>query len=274
MLFTNLFTKTRRPWLSDSSQPYPPNMPFFIDPTGWPEVKRIEENWTIIRDELLEALAKEDSGLVPYKDLAKTDKKASWSTAGLVYWTVRSPENIARFPKTWALFKNIPNVTSCSIHRLSPHSTIKPHIGDTDAMARFHVGLVIPAGLPRCGFRCGTERKEWVEGKALCFNDAQEHTAWNNTDDERFIISFDLMYPEYFHMRHWIGAQVLGKISVEVLYQHKAWLRHYFNTNWARKSLICFFKAERYAQLKLSYWYNLAQQRWSSSRRAGEQSHA
>jgi aspartyl/asparaginyl beta-hydroxylase (cupin superfamily) len=274
MLFTNLFTKAPRPWLSDSSQPYPPNKPYFIDPADWPEVKRIEENWTIIRDELFEAVHRDDAGLVPYKDLAKTDKKASWSTAGLMYWTVRSPENIARFPRTWDLFKNIPNLTSCSIHRLAPHSTIKPHIGDTDAMARFHIGLVIPAGLPRCGFRCGPERREWVEGKALCFNDAREHTAWNNTDDDRFIISFDLMYPECFHMRHWIGAQVLGKIAVEVLYQHKTWLPRYFNRGWERKLLIWYFKKERYVRLKLSHWHNLAQQRRSSVQRAKEEAHA
>lgn len=224
-----------------------------MDPSGWPEVKRIEENWTIIRDELVEALARGDTGLASYRDLSKTDRKASWSTVGLLYWTVKSAENVARFPKTWELFKDIPSLTSCSLHLLSPHSTIKPHIGDTDAMARFHIGLIIPAGLPRCGFRCGTERKEWVEGKALCFNDAREHTAWNNTDEDRFIISFDLMYPQYVRMRHWIGAQVLGKIKVEVLYQHKSWLRRYFNKNWMRQLLIWYFKAEAYWHTKLSY---------------------
>lgn len=259
MLITNFFTRTRRPWLSDSCRPYPPDMPYFIDPFAWPEVKRIEENWTIIRDELLEAVKRENTGMEPYKDLSKTDKKASWSTAGLVYWTVRSPENIARFPKTWVLFKDIPNLTSCSLHRLSPHSTIKPHIGDTDAMARFHIGLVVPAGLPRCGFRCGPDRKGWVEGKALCFNDAREHTAWNNTDDDRYIISFDLMYPEYFQMRHWIGAQVVGKINAEVLYQHKPWLKRHFNKNWQRQLLTWYFKAAAYRRLRHSYRQNLSQ---------------
>lgn len=242
-------TRTR-PWLSDSNQPYPEYMPYFFDPEEFPELRRIEENWTIIRDELVEALERENTGMVPYKDLAKTDKVAAWSTVGLMYWTRVSPRNIARFPRTWALFKDIPNLTSCSILRLNPQSMIKPHFGDTDAMVRCHIGLIIPAGLPQCGFRCGNERKPWIEGKAFCFNDAREHTAWNNTNRQRFIISFDLMRPGYFHMRHWIAAQVLGKIDIEVLYQHQPWMERYLGREWQKRGLIALCKAVWYVRLK------------------------
>jgi aspartyl/asparaginyl beta-hydroxylase (cupin superfamily) len=249
--FKSLFRRRPRPWLSDSSVPYPAGMPFLYDPSQYSFVPHVEANWRTIRAELLAALNIADSGLEPYKDIAKTDKKAAWRTAGLMYWTMKSKENIARFPKTWEIFKDIPNLTSCSIHLLEPHSTIKPHIGDTDAMLRCHMGLVVPAPLPRCGFRVGNEMTSWEEGKVFIFNDAREHTAWNNTDQNRYVISFDVILPQYAGIRHWIAAQVLGKIYVEVMYQHKAWLRPYAKVKWINTLLHKVSKLIWYGKVRL-----------------------
>jgi aspartyl/asparaginyl beta-hydroxylase (cupin superfamily) len=228
-LAINHFPATKkRPWLSDDNVPYPHDMPYLYDRKNFPEVAVIEANWQVIRDELLAAIADGQKELVPYHDLEKTDKKASWHTAGLMYWTMVSKENTARFPKTWELFKRLPNLSCCSIHLLEPHSTIKPHIGDTDAMYRCHMGLIVPDALPRCGFRVGDKTVSWEEGKVFIFNDACEHTAWNNTSQNRYVISFDLMRPEFLHLKNWVSAQVLGKIHIEVLYQHLGWMRKYF----------------------------------------------
>lgn len=246
------FRRKVRPWLSDSSVPYPPGMPFLYNPGDFDFVPYVEANWTVVRDELLQALGIENTGLEPYRDIAKTDKKAAWRTAGLMYWTMKSRQNIRRFPKTWALFSKIPNLTSCSIHLLEPHSTIKPHIGDTDAMLRCHMGLIVPAPLPRCGFRVGQELTSWEEGKIFIFNDAREHTAWNNTDKNRYVISFDVIRPEFAGMKHWIAAQVLGKIDVEVMYQHSAWLRKYCGAPWVQALLHRVSKLYWHAKVLLS----------------------
>lgn len=239
------------PWLSDSNKPYPDHMPYFYDTAEFPDIAYIEANWEIIRDELVAGLKASDTGLEAYKDLGKTNRKAAWKTAGLIYWTAKSPQNIARFPKTWALFRKIPNLTSCSILLLEPHSTIKPHLGDTDAMVRCHIGLIVPGELPRIGFRCGTEMVSWKEGKAFAFNDAREHTAWNNTDSNRYIVSFDLMRPEFQKRKYWISAQVLGKIDIEVLYQHKAWMRRYLAREWQKLFMIAVCKRIRYVRLRI-----------------------
>lgn len=241
----------RRPWLADSRVPYPEHKEYFCDPSHYPAIAEVEANWTIIRDELMSALNAGDTDFKPYKDLEKMDKTTGWQTMGLMYWTRKSRRHIGRFPETWKIFRNIPNLTSCSLHLLEPHSMIKPHIGDTDAMVRCHIGLIVPAGLPQCGFRCGSGKRAWVEGKALCFNDAREHCAWNNTDRQRYIISFDLMHPEFLPIKHWIGAQVMGRINVEVMYQRNPWMKRYFGREWQMRLLLRMWKLVWFLRLKL-----------------------
>lgn len=245
--------KQPRPWLADGPAPYPHDMPFFYDPADFPVVREIEAQWQTIRDELVAAIQEGSSELVPYHDLEKTNKTASWRTAGLMYWTMKSKKNIARFPKTWEIFRRLPNVTSCSLHLLEPNSTIKPHVGDTDAMMRCHMGLIVPAPLPRCGFRCGTQTTSWTEGKVFIFNDACEHTAWNNTSENRYVISFDLMRPEFLPIKHWIAAQVLGKIHVEVMYQHVPFMRRWFAGRRTKAVLFVLAKAYWRARIALGF---------------------
>jgi aspartyl/asparaginyl beta-hydroxylase (cupin superfamily) len=232
-----LFAKDPLPWLSDSTAPYPHAEAGLYDPADFPWVAHVEAHWETIRDELREVLRGDASCFNPYPDLNKTNKKHVWKTTGLIYWTWKSRKNILLFPKTWAIVRKLPNLTACSFNKLEPQSTIKPHIGDTNAMYRCHLGLVVPAQAPRCGLRVGRETTCWREGKVLIFNDAYEHTAWNNTDSDRYILSFDIMRPEFARRARWTAAQVLGKISVEGGYQHKAWLRRYFAAEWQQRLL-------------------------------------
>jgi aspartyl/asparaginyl beta-hydroxylase (cupin superfamily) len=225
------------PWLSDDNAPYAHTEPGIYDPKDFPWVGYVESHWETIRDELLSVLKGNENYLDPYPDLTKTNKKDVWKTTGLIYWTLKSPRNIRNFPKTWAIMRKLPNLTACSLNKLEPQSTIKPHVGDTNAMFRCHMGLVIPAQAPKCGLRVGKEITCWEEGKVLMFNDAYEHTAWNNTDNVRYIISFDVMRPEFEKKGHWTASQVLGKIFVEVVYQHQAWLRRYFSAEWKQRLL-------------------------------------
>jgi aspartyl/asparaginyl beta-hydroxylase (cupin superfamily) len=228
-----------RPWLSDANVPYPNSLPRLYDPSAYDFVKKVEGQFHVIRDELLKVIQSEETSreFRAYRDIEKTNKDAAWKTAGLIYWTMRSKINTKLFPKTWAIFKDIPNVTSCSLHLLEPQAMIKPHIGDTDAMFRCHMGLIIPAPLPRCGFRVGDDMVSWEEGKIFIFNDACMHTAWNNTNENRYVISFDVMRPEYVSQRYWVASQVLGKLHVEMMFQHKAWLRKYFSRRWMKRAM-------------------------------------
>jgi ornithine lipid ester-linked acyl 2-hydroxylase len=142
-----------------------------------------------------------------------------------MYWTFESDKYVSMFPKTWELLRSVPNLTSASLLLLEPGSTIKPHVGDTNAMVRCHMGLIVPAPAPRCGLRVRDSTLSWEEGRIFMFNDAHEHTAWNNTDKVRYILSFDVMRPEFIGMERWVSSQVLGNIFFDVMCQRREWLR-------------------------------------------------
>ena len=75
---------------------------------------------------------------------------------------------------------------------LEPRTRIPPHTGVTNARLTVHLPLVVP---PDCGFRVGSETREWVPGKAWVFDDSIEHEAWNNSAAPRAILIFDIWNP-------------------------------------------------------------------------------
>ncbi|GAB4200453.1 MAG: hypothetical protein Tsb002_36580 [Wenzhouxiangellaceae bacterium] len=248
----------QRPWLRGDKAPYHGKDPWYYDPSEFPWVEQVEAQWQVIRDELLAVIEQDRATLEPYKDLAMTDKKDAWKTAGLMYWTFESDRNIAKFPKTWAIIKDIPNLSSLSLLALEGGSSVKPHRGDTNAMIRCHMGLVVPAKAPKCGLRVGNQTKSWEEGRIFMFNDAHEHTAWNNTDQCRYILSFDVMQPQYVKYKNWVSVRVLGRIFLEVTYQNHMWLWHRFGNNIGHRILLAgsntLFRTLKFLRLPL---YNL-----------------
>lgn len=214
-----------RPWIAYDKGGYPIDEPHVYDPSGYGWVKEIESHWTVIRDELLAVVGAEKDTLKAYPDPEKVNRPAAWKTAGLMYWTFVSDRYTERFPQTWEILKRVPALTSASLLLLEPNSTIKPHVGDTNAMLRCHLGLVIPAPAPRCGLRVRDTVLSWEEGRVFMFNDAHEHTAWNNTDQARYILSFDVIRPEFAGMERWVAASVLGNIYLDILAQRHALVR-------------------------------------------------
>jgi aspartyl/asparaginyl beta-hydroxylase (cupin superfamily) len=223
----NFFAKRNRPWVAYDAVGYPHLESSFFDPAEHSWVQYVESHWETIRDELIQVVQRDRGLLEAYPDLAKTNRRGAWKTAGMMYWTFKSRRFVSVFPKTWDILKQVPHLTSASMLLLEPSSTIRPHIGDTNAMMRCHLGLVIPAPAPRCGFRVGGTVVSWREGKILMFNDAHEHTAWNNTDKDRYILSFDVVRPEFLKWKRWVAAQVLGNIYLDLLRQDFAWFRRW-----------------------------------------------
>ncbi len=215
-------------WFADDAAPFLGLEPFYYDTKNFPWVKKVEAEWQTIRDELLEHLAIDQDSMKPYVNREMTSRPNSWKTLGLMFWTIRSATNCALFPRTWEILKDIPNLTAVSLNVLEPHTTIKPHVGNTNAIIRCHLGLVVPDQAPRCAFRVGSETRSWDEGKLLMFCDAHQHTAWNNTDQKRYILVLDIMRPEFVRLKNSTSSRVLASIYQEAAYQRFAWLKRYF----------------------------------------------
>ena len=75
---------------------------------------------------------------------------------------------------------------------LEPHTRIPPHTGTSNVRVTIHLPLVVPPG---CGFRVGSETREWHEGEAWAFDDTIEHEAWNDSDRPRAILIIDTWNP-------------------------------------------------------------------------------
>ncbi len=232
-----MFEQRPRPWTTYDNRGHPVHEPHVYDPSKFDWVPKIEAQWHTIRDELLSAIGGRDSVLLSYPDPNMTNRKGAWKTAGLMYWTFQSDRYIAMFPKTWAILQTIPHLTSASLLLLEPNSTIKPHHGDANAMIRCHMGLIVPAPAPRCGLRVKETTFSWEEGRIFMFNDAHEHTAWNNTDQDRYILSFDVMRPEFVGMEKWVSSRVLGNIYVDVMLTRHTQLRRLFANKWGEAVL-------------------------------------
>jgi aspartate beta-hydroxylase len=108
------------------------------------------------------------------------------------------PSHIARCPLTMRALASAP---LCDVGSRAPtiffsildaSTQIPPHSGVTNTRLTVHLPLIVP---PNCGFRVGSETREWVPGKAWVFDDTIEHEAWNRSDAPRAVLIFDIWNP-------------------------------------------------------------------------------
>ena len=170
-------------------------------------VEALEAATADIRAELVAAL-EEGSVFRPYLQ-AQADRPAydfhglldnpDWST--LYLWENGGPvaANTPHFPKTMEALREVPlphittRAPSILFSLLKRGARIAPHHGMINTRLICHLPLVVP---PNCGFRCGNEVREWEPGKLLIFDDTIEHEAWNDSEEDRVILIFDIWRPE------------------------------------------------------------------------------
>jgi ornithine lipid ester-linked acyl 2-hydroxylase len=192
--------------------------PSFFDKAIFPETAILENYHQEILTELQNYL-KSNNKLTAYFSHAMVSRANSWKTIPLMTWGVKFHKNIRYFPKTYKLLKKIPGLVSVSFNQLEANSEIKPHFGDTNAIARSHLGLVIPGKIPEVGFKVRNEERSWDEGKLLFFCDGYEHTAWNYSSQDRYILLLDIVRPEFISKGKLICGNVLGSLFLQSLAQ-------------------------------------------------------
>lgn len=213
-------TESQQLWFSFvEGDTYTQPDPFFFDLSDTTWIAELEQNWTTIKQELSVLLAEQDTGIIPYINRTLANQATNWTVFVLFAWGITLRRNCRKCPVTTQLLQKIPNMVSASFSMMRPQTSIKPHLGDTNAMYRCHLGLQIPAGTPQCTMKVGNEERPWHEGKVLAFCDAQRHTAWNKTDQPRYVLIFDVIRPQFAHQTPWICAKVLGNLFWQTLFQ-------------------------------------------------------
>lgn len=188
---------------------YFPELPAveFFERELFPWMDALEAATEEIREELLAVLISDREGLEPYVAFSEgkpldqwkeLNKSRRWSAYFLWNQGVPQPARMARCPRTVDVLQQIPRVEvenrapTAYFSILEPATRIPPHTGVTNTRAIVHLPLVVPG---QCGFRVGSETREWVPGKAWVFDDTIEHEAWNLSDSPRAILIFDVWNP-------------------------------------------------------------------------------
>jgi aspartyl/asparaginyl beta-hydroxylase (cupin superfamily) len=215
-----------KPWYSIFDGRYQGSHPPFYNRAELPWTKTLEANWEIIRDELIGLMQADPKRLHPYSiNKSMSFPPERWRTMGLIFWNLKNHENCSRCPQTMRILRSLPGCTSASLSTLEPGSNINPHQGDTDAVIRCHLGLIVPASLPDCGFQVESEIRSWEEGITLPFCDARTHSAWNHSANRRYVMILDVMRPEYVSRKNQVCAHVLASSAMQMLYQKYEALR-------------------------------------------------
>jgi aspartate beta-hydroxylase len=179
----------------------------FFNREMFPWLAQLEAATPLIRSELL-ALLGQPEVFRPYVESDRSRPvlnpgglldNPDWSACFLWKNGVRNGAIADRCPATEAALAQVPVVhipgrsPSVLFSLMRPGAHIPPHHGFVNTRLIVHLPLVVPPG---CRFRVGNETREWVEGKAWLFDDTIEHEAWNDSDQTRVVLLFEVWRPE------------------------------------------------------------------------------
>jgi aspartyl/asparaginyl beta-hydroxylase (cupin superfamily) len=199
----------RRAYHNECSGLYYPFLPAdeFFDRSHFPWMAALENKAGAIRAEFEELIKQPNVPIRPYvhqdpgtptNKWTALDGSLDWGACFLWEYGVRNEPVCALCPETVAVLDTLPRADipgrapSAFFSLLKPYSHIPAHTGVTNSRAIIHLPLIVPL---KCRFRVGGETRAWEEGKAFAFDDTIEHEAWNDSDELRVVLIFDVWNP-------------------------------------------------------------------------------
>ena len=204
--------------------------PEIYDNAVFPWVAGIEREWEAIRAELDRVLVRKDE-LPAFHELSVDVRTITadrdWKTFFLAGYGLTSARNIALCPQTWRIVQTIPGLKTAMFSILEPGKHLPAHRGPYNGVLRLHLGLRVPEPRERSAIRVGRRLYHWQEGRAVVFDDAYEHEAWNGTTETRVVLFVDFVKPLRFpaNLLNWliINAAVFTPFVREGSANHRAW---------------------------------------------------
>jgi hypothetical protein len=207
--FVNMTLRVQPRYQQNPSDYYYPGLaPIqFYDRSAFPWLEEFEAQTDAMRVELYQALAGQSEQFKPYIHYGEHMPLDQWRELNnSPRWTSyefydRGKPVEDRFqacPATVRAFQMLPQADvplrspAALFSALQPRTRIPPHTGVANFRLLVHLPLVLPPG---CGFRVGSETREWRLGEAWVFDDTIEHEAWNDSDEPRYIFICDIWNP-------------------------------------------------------------------------------
>lgn len=221
-----------------------------------PGLDVIKENYHIIRDE---AQALLDAGVFqrpPSVDEPgfNTFEKGGWRKYTLKWFANECRDAAVEMcPRTCSLLDKVPAIQSAMFTVLPPDGKVGRHHDPIASSLRYHVGLVTPNS-DQCALVLDGKRYPLHDGEELLFDQTFLHSAVNQTDQIRVILSCDVEKTQlrgvarrlanginYFVVAKFTGADEKGKISwVSRIYQPIYRFRHFVKDFVKPKSILAY----------------------------------
>lgn len=191
--------------------------PVFFDKSEYAWVKKLEQNYGVIRDELESFLAKEASRLKEYPEKHLLSHPGCWKTLPFLFNGIRFSKNRKQFPQLNSILDDIPGIISAAISVLEPSAQLHPHNGSTNAVMRGHLPLIVPSALPQCGMRIAGQDISWHEGSIFMFCDMKMHEVWNLTNQRRYVLMFDVMRDEFLDLKRLVCVHTIARTLTNIV---------------------------------------------------------
>jgi beta-hydroxylase len=190
-----------------SSVPHTPYLPV----SAFPELKTIEDNWEMIRDEVVALKQQQRIKAAEKNDDAGFNSffKSGWKRFYLKWYDASHPSAAEACPKTVALLQSLPSVKAAMFAELPPGGKLNPHRDPYAGSLRYHLGLITPND-DRCFIDVDGQRYSWRDGRGVVFDETFIHWAENASDGNRIILFCDIERPTRFGWTRAIN-RFLGK---------------------------------------------------------------
>jgi aspartyl/asparaginyl beta-hydroxylase (cupin superfamily) len=197
---------------------------YFFERRLFPWIEALEAATDDIRAEALKALERNE-GLEPYvayppgvplNQWKELNHSAKWNAFHLYSNGSPVEDHCAACPKTMQMMRAIPQPVmpgrspNAMFSLLAPRTHIPPHTGVSNARLVVHLPLIVPDG---CRFRVGSDTRQVREGKAWVFDDTVEHEAWNDSDQLRVVLIFDIWHPDLSPLEQGLVARFMAGLD-------------------------------------------------------------
>jgi aspartyl/asparaginyl beta-hydroxylase (cupin superfamily) len=205
---------------------------FPLERFAW--VEHVERNAGVIREEV-ERLLEDRDALPNFQDISKDQIEITdddrWKTFFLYGYGFTAKLGVEMCPRTAAVMREIPGMTTAMISILAPRKHILAHRGPYKGVLRYHLGLIVPEDAEACRIRVGDDVRHWVQGESMIFDDTFDHEVWNDTDETRVVLFVDVMRPLPFpeSLINWLIVKLIGfsPFVLDAKRNQEAWERRF-----------------------------------------------
>lgn len=174
-----------------------------ISVEDFPELKVIQDNWEVIRQEAQTLL---DNGFFDatknpennaYYDIGfRTFYKYGWSKFYLKWYGYTHASALIHCPKTVEILKGVKTVNGAMFSFLPVGSQLTRHLDPVACSLRYHLGLKTPES-EDCFINVDGQNYSWRDGEGFIFDETYLHYAKNNSQKTRLILMCDVERPMF-----------------------------------------------------------------------------